>query len=104
TLNFIPSLATMIFGLLAGEVLRSERSGTEKLRTLLVYGVGGLVVGAALHLLGICPLVKRIWTPSWAIYSSGWAVRILPGLYYVVDLRGYRGWTLPFLVVGVNSI
>src|SRR3989442_4232729 len=102
TLNFVPSLATMILGLLAGELLRSERSGQEKVRALVVYGVGGVMLGAALHLLGICPLVKRIWTPSWAIYSSGWVVLILAGLYYVIDLKGYRGWTFPFLVVGMN--
>ncbi len=104
TLNFIPSLATMLFGLLAGEMLRSERSGQEKVRALLAYGAGGVMLGAALHLLGICPLVKRIWTPSWAIYSSGWVTLILAGLYDVIDLRGYRRWTTPFLVVGMNSI
>ena len=104
TLNFVPSLATMIFGLLAGELLRSERDGKEKFRTLMVYGSGGVVAGALLHLLGICPLVKRIWTPSWTIYSAGWVSLILAGLYYVIDLKGYRRWTFPFLVVGMNSI
>jgi predicted acyltransferase len=104
TLNFVPSLATMIFGLLAGEWLRSERSAHAKLRTLVVYGLCGIAAGAALHLLGICPLVKRIWTPSWTIYSAGWATLILAGLYYVIDVKESRGWIFPFLVVGMNSI
>jgi predicted acyltransferase len=104
TLNFVPSLATMIFGLLAGELLRREPDEKKKLRTLVVYGLGGLAAGAALHVLGICPLVKRIWTPSWTIYSAGWASLILAGLYYVIDVKGYRRWTFPFLVVGMNSI
>jgi predicted acyltransferase len=104
TLNFVPSLATMIFGLLAGGVLRSNRPPGAKVRTLVVFGVAGLVAGAALHALGICPIVKRIWTPSWTLFSTGWVVLMLAGLYYLVDVRGYRRWTFPFVVVGMNSI
>jgi predicted acyltransferase len=104
TLNFVPSLATMIFGLLAGGLLRSDRPGKDKLRTLVIYGISGVAIGALLHVLGICPLVKRIWTPSWAIFSAGWVTLMLAGLYYVIDLKGYRRWTFPFLVVGMNSI
>ena len=104
TLNFVPSLATMIFGLLAGELLRGVASDREKLRGLLVYGAAGIVVGALLHFAGINPLVKRIWTPSWAIFSAGWAALFLALFYWMIDIRGWRGWTLPFLVVGMNSI
>ena len=71
---------------------------------LMAFGVLGIVLGLVLHALGIVPLVKRIWTPSWAIFSAGWAVLFLAFFYYVVDLRGYRRWAFPFLVVGMNSI
>jgi predicted acyltransferase len=104
TLSFIPSLATMIFGLLAGGLLRSSRSSTEKTRALVAYGLLGIALGAALHFLGICPLVKRIWTPTWTIFSAGWVSLILAAYYYVIDVRGARRWTTPFLVVGMNSI
>lgn len=104
TLNFIPSLATMIFGLLAGGVMRSGRAAGEKLRLLLIWGAAGVVLGTALHLLGVNPLVKRIWTPSWAIFSAGWAAIFLAFLFYVIDMKGYRRWSVPFLVVGMNSI
>lgn len=104
TLNFVPSLATMIFGLLAGGLLRTERPGHAKMRLMVMYGLAGLAIGMALHALGICPLVKRIWTPSWAIFSAGWSVLFLAGYYYVIDLKGYRRWAYPLLVVGANSI
>jgi predicted acyltransferase len=104
TLNFVPSLATMIFGLLAGELLRRTASDREKLRGLLVCGAAGIALGALLHFAGICPLVKRIWTPSWAIFSAGWAALFLALFYWMIDMRGWRRWTLPFLVVGMNSI
>jgi predicted acyltransferase len=108
TLSFIPSLATMIFGLLAGGVLRdlraSARDHEQALRNLVVYGAAGVALGAALHFVGVSPLVKRIWTPSWAIFSAGWATLFLAFFYYVVDVKGHRGWTFPFVVVGMNSI
>src|SRR5262245_33225242 len=104
TLNFVPSLATMIFGLLTGELLRGSRAPQEKARMLALYGVAGIAAGALLHVLGVCPLVKRIWTPSWTIFSGGWAAVILASLYFVVDVKERRGWALPFLVVGMNSI
>lgn len=104
TLNFVPSLATMIFGLLAGELLRGADSARDRLRRLAAYGVAGIALGAVLHFAGVCPLVKRIWTPSWAIFSAGWAALFLAFFFYVVDVRGWRRWTLPFLVVGMNSI
>jgi predicted acyltransferase len=104
TLNFVPSLATMIFGLLAGGLLRSARPDREKIRTLVAWSIAGLALGVALHLLGICPIVKRIWTPSWTLFSAGWVTLMLAACYYVIDVLGHRRWTYPFLVVGANSI
>jgi predicted acyltransferase len=103
TLNFIPSIATMIFGLLAGELVLSNRSGAAKLGTLVMAGAICLVLGTVLDVT-VCPIVKRIWTPSWAIYSAGWALWQLAFFYGVADVAGLRGWTFPLAVVGVNSI
>jgi predicted acyltransferase len=104
TLNFVPSLATMLFGLLAGGLLKSGRPDREKLRLLCVAGAAGILAGVLFHVTGVCPIVKRIWTPSWTIFSAGWVVLFLAFFYYVIDVRGSRHWTMPFVVVGVNSI
>jgi heparan-alpha-glucosaminide N-acetyltransferase len=104
TLNFIPTLGTMVLGLLAGSVLHSERSPWAKVRWLLVTGVALLVMGWSLGALGICPVVKRIWTPSWTLFSGGWCCLILAAFYVVIDLRGWRAWSYPLLVIGMNSI
>jgi predicted acyltransferase len=85
-------------------VLRSDRAGPDKVKTLVTWGIGSLVVAVLIHVAGICPIVKRIWTPSWTIFSAGWVVLMLAGLYWFVDLKGYKRWTLPFIVVGANSI
>ncbi len=104
TLNFIPSLVTMTFGLLAGEILRSDRESSAKIKLLVAASIIGFGVGIALDALGICPIVKRIWTPSWTLFSAGWTFLILIVLYAIIDLNGYKKWTFPFIVVGMNSI
>jgi predicted acyltransferase len=104
TLSFIPSLATMVLGLLAGGLLRGPRSGREKARYLLALGVAGILAGSLLDWLGICPVVKRIWTPSWTLYSAGWASLLLSAFYSVIDLGGRKRWAFPLVVVGMNSI
>jgi predicted acyltransferase len=103
TLNALASLATMLFGLMCGELLRSGRAPRQKLFILLIAGLAGLALGAIWHWLG-CPLVKRIWTPSWALYSTGWCCLILAALYAIVDLHQWRAWSFPLIVVGMNSI
>ncbi|HZK80342.1 MAG TPA: DUF5009 domain-containing protein, partial [Humisphaera sp.] len=104
TLNFIPSLATMIFGLLAGELVRGKLSGAKKVGILLGLGLVALGAGLALGHFGICPIGKRIWTPSWAIFSAGWALLAMGVFYLVLDVWRLRGWELPLVVVGANSI
>jgi predicted acyltransferase len=103
TLNFIPSIATMLFGVLAGEWLRTERPASAKVQALFLAGVLAIVVGSGLdeH---ICPIVKRIWTPSWAIFSAGWTLLLLALFYGVIDGAGYKRWAFPLVVVGANSI
>ena len=104
TLNFVPSLATMIFGLLSGELLRSPRSDRSKFWGLVLAGLAGLAVGQCLQVSGLCPIVKRIWTPSWTLFSTGWTCLTLAAFFGVVDVLKFRGWTFPLVVVGMNSI
>ncbi len=104
TLNFIPSLATMIFGLMAGAQLRGDHSQRRKLLTLLPGGALAMAAGAAMHYAGICPIVKRIWTPSFALFSGGICLITLGLLYALMDIAGWRRWAFPAVVVGANSI
>jgi len=104
TLSFIPTLGTMILGLIAGGIVRSQRAPWTKVKWLAVAGVIGLAVGAALGWLGICPVVKRIWTPSWVLFSGGWCFLLLAAFYVVIDIGGVRRWAFPLVVIGMNSI
>lgn len=103
TLNFIPSAVTMLLGVMAGTLLRSRREEKQKLRLLLLGGSFCMLVGVALSF-SLCPIVKKIWTPAWTLYSGGWVLWILAGLYWVVDIRGWKAWTFPLVIVGMNSL
>ena len=104
TLSFIPTLVTMILGLLTGEWLKSARSKAEKLRGLVIAGVGLVFAGLVLQWAGICPIIKRIWTSSYTLYSGGLVILMLAGFYALIDLKGWRRWAFPLVVVGMNSI
>lgn len=104
TLSFIPTLATMILGLIAGGLLRSDRTPREKIKWLLIAGVVSLFVGWAIGWFGICPVVKRIWTPSWVLFSGGWCFLFLAGFYSAIDIANHKRWAFPLAVIGMNSI
>ncbi len=103
TLNFVPSMATMILGLMAGEMLLRPHSPARKFTLLVLAGVVCLALGMVLGET-VCPIVKRIWTPSWAVYSAGWTFAMLAAFYGVIDVVGFRRWSFPLVVVGMNSI
>jgi predicted acyltransferase len=103
TLNFVPSMATMIFGVLAGELLLSSMSRARKVIVLLTAGAILWVLGELLDAT-ICPIVKRIWTPSWVIASTAWTCWMLAAFYWVIDACRYQRWSLPLVAVGANSI
>lgn len=104
TLNFVPSIVTMLFGLMTGEAIRGAESKGNVVGGLLICAVLGIASGWALNHFGFCPLVKRIWTPSWTLYSTGWCWLFLAGFFFLIDVIGFRAWAFPLIVAGRNSI
>jgi predicted acyltransferase len=104
TLSFIPTLGTMILGLIAGGVVRRPAPSSARVRFLIAAGLAGLASGWLLGALGVCPVVKRIWTPSFTLWSGGWCFLLLAAFYEVIDRLGHRRWVFPLIVIGTNSI
>lgn len=104
TLSFIPTLATMQLGFWAGEWVKSRRPRTTTLKGLVAGGVGLAAAGLVLQWLHICPIVKRIWTSAYTLYSGGLVVLMLAALYWLVEMQGWKRWAFPLLVIGSNSI
>jgi heparan-alpha-glucosaminide N-acetyltransferase len=104
TLSFIPTLGTMILGLIAGNWLRRDWLPKHKLGWLLLAGGILLSAGLIAHEAELCPAVKRIWTPSWTLYSGGWCFLLLAAFYLVIDIPKWTSWSYPLRVIGMNSI
>ena len=103
TLSFIPTLGTMILGLIAGRWLRASAPKIP-MKQFTLAGVAGIVASLALHWLGICPIVKRIWTPSWTLFSGGICFLFLAAFCWIIEVRGWKKWSFPLVVIGMNSI
>ncbi len=104
TLSFIPTLTTMILGLFAGNILISEKSDIHKLKCFLIVGIAGLIIGLALNYSRVCPNVKRIWTPTWVIFSGGWCFLLMAFFYYGIDIKQKQKWGYWLMIIGTNSI
>jgi predicted acyltransferase len=104
TLSFIPTLGTMILGLFAGNALKAATTAREKIRFFILTGLALLALGLLLHFTGINPIVKRIWTPAWTLFSGGWCFLLLTFFYSLIDVMNYKKWAFPLMVIGMNSI
>ena len=103
TLRFIPVAAALLFGVLVGRELRSGKPRKEIRNRLFFTAIAGVVLALVLDQ-GIEPIVMRIWTSSWTLYSTGLVLIVFVGLYTLIDIRGHKKWTTVFVVAGANSL
>jgi predicted acyltransferase len=103
TLSFIPTLGTLLLGLITGRWYR-EAAPRIPFRRLLMTGAILCAAALLLHFTGICPIVKRIWTPSWTLFSGGVCMFFLAAFSWVVDVKNHRRLAFPLVVVGMNSL
>ncbi len=101
-LSTIPAVATALAGTLTGTWLRSQREPVEKAAGLFFAGAIALGVGGMMD--WAFPINKNIWSPSYAVFMSGYALVVLATCYYAVDVNGWKKWTEPFVVFGVNAL
>ena len=100
--NAIPTTAHTIWGVLAGQLMQSNRLPFQKLKILVVAGLIGLVVGYGLS--PITPIIKRICTSTFIFASGGWTLLTLAFSYWLIDIKKQKDWTLFFNIVGMNSL
>ncbi|WP_238398482.1 acyltransferase family protein [Edaphobacter sp. 12200R-103] len=103
TLSFIPTLGTMLLGLAAGRWL-IESPSQIPFRRFLIAGTSLVGAGILLHVLGINPIVKRIWTPAWTLFSGGLCFYLLAAFSWLIDVQGHGRLAFPLVVIGMNSI
>ena len=103
TLSFIPTLGTMLLGLAAGRWLIAS-APVIPLRKFLLAAAALVCGGLLLHFTGLCPIVKRVWTPAWTLFSGGVCFLFLSAFSWVIDMKKQARIAFPLVVVGMNSI
>lgn len=101
-LSTIPAIATTLTGVLAGQLLRSNRNQLEKTVNLFLLGSFGIVIGSLWNLW--FPINKYLWTSSFVAFTSGVAFIFLTVCYYIIDIKKHAWWTKPFTILGMNAI
>lgn len=101
-LSTLPAVATTLLGVLAGSWLKSMTGPWTKAAGLAAAGVVSLVLGQAWG--QFFPIIKNIWTSSFVLVAGGWSLLLLALFYAVIDVLGWRKWSLFFVVIGMNAI
>jgi len=94
---------TVLTGVFAGQILKNKSLPPKrKLRLLLITGVGLVAAGWLWHFQ--LPVIKKIWTSSMVLVTSGYCFLLMALFYYVIDFKGYRKNIFGLKVYGMNSI
>lgn len=101
TINCIPSAFNTIAGVLAGLLLRSM---PPRRIAQVLAGAGAALIAAGLALHPLVPIIKKIWTPSFALLSTGCCLLALLAFYWVCDIWKKQKWATILVMVGANSI
>jgi predicted acyltransferase len=101
-LSTIPAIATTLIGVLTGHWLRAERSRIEKVAGMFVAGAVLVAIGWGWN--AFFPINKALWTSSYVLFTGGLALQFLAICYWLIDIKGYRRWTKPFVIFGMNAI
>jgi predicted acyltransferase len=100
--NAIPTAAHTIWGVLAGQLLMSDRTTLTKMRILLFAAVVCLILGYSLS--SYTPIIKRISTSTFVLASGGWTIMALALSFWIIDIKKYQQGVLFFAIVGMNPL
>ena len=117
----IPAIATCLFGVMTGHLLRGGLSGdtlkgghqtgnlkgghlTPEAKTAWLFVGGNLLLLAGVVMDVWLPINKKLWTSSYAVFMAGMAMNCFGVCYWLVDVQGWRKWAKPFAIYGMNAI
>jgi len=101
-LSTLPSIATVLLGFFIGRIIDIPENKRRAVIKILIYGL--ILIIAAVIWNWVFPINKPLWTSSFVLYTSGWAMIILGLLLWVIDVKGYAKWSHPMLAFGMNPL
>lgn len=102
-LSTLPAIASSLLGVFAGLLIKNPAvAPARKVRLLILWGIAGIVAGILWHFQ--FPIIKKIWSSSFVLFTAGLSSLLLALFYYVIDIKNHRGWCRPFVWIGMNAI
>ncbi|NWF61978.1 MAG: acyltransferase family protein [Fischerella sp.] len=99
----IPAIVSVLAGYFAGEWIRNKKNvNSETSMDLVLFGLSCLVIGGIWDL--AFPINKKLWTSSYVVFTTGWALLLLAACYELIEVRRVRRWGKPFEFMGLNAI
>jgi predicted acyltransferase len=98
----LPSIATVLFGVLTGHLIRSEKTQQEKIIQMYAAGTCLIILGIILDMW--IPINKKLWTSSFSVFTAGWANVCLATCIWLFDIKGYSRYAKPLIIFGLNAI
>ena len=102
-LSTIPSISTGLFGVLCSAILFCRRVQDKRRAVYLALAGIALLTGGLLSQ-AVIPFCKNLWTPSFVLYTAGWAYLVLSVLYWAIDIKGLKRWAGLLVMYGQNPI
>ncbi|NHZ89711.1 hypothetical protein F2P45_11910 [Massilia sp. CCM 8733] len=109
-LSTIPALCSQLLGVLAGRWLLSNHSRSEQTVWMLLAGLALLWIGAMLDVI-LMPINKSLWTPSFCLFMTGWALIVFSSFYWLLDANPHAAirtaaarWSTPLIIYGMNAL
>lgn len=104
-LSTLPAIVTAMLGMFTGELVRlpeEKLSGNRK--TLYMLGAAAVMIAVCLVWKQWFPVNKKLWTSTFVLAAGGYSLIMFALFYWLIDVKGWRKWTFPFRVIGMNSI
>ena len=101
-LSTLPAISTCLAGILTGHLLLSSEDQVRKVVWLFVIGAICIFLGLLWDM--TFPINKALWTSSYVLYTAGIALECLALCYWFIDILGYKKWTGPWVIFGINAI
>jgi predicted acyltransferase len=95
-------ICSVMLGVFAGYILQSNQTEKKKATQLILLGLGCLAAGKIWGLW--FPIIHHLWTSTLVLYAGGWSFLLLAIFYLIIDVWGFKKWSFPFVVIGMNAI
>lgn len=98
----LPAIAHVLIGLLCGRMIMTEKDNNTRIKNLYIVGSILMIVGW-LASYGL-PINKNIWSPTFVLVTCGMASTLFALLIWIIDVKGYKKWTMFFETFGINPL